>query len=125
HTLTETARFSTSPYANPYSLVLASGKLWFTTTSFGLAFVSSNLNGTGIAAGPTSPVSVLLSAGGSNNHLLAAAVYGVSTSISLFDVSTGAATAVSGPQGDPEGRTPCDLGDFSVSPSGAHVLFAS
>jgi uncharacterized repeat protein (TIGR02543 family) len=126
-TLTETTRFSTAPYANPYSLVIASGKLWFSGIG-GSGFVASaNLDGTGVAAsGITAGLPALLSAGGSNDHLLATAYYaGSPSSVSLYDVSSGSPAQVTGPQGDPEGQQPCALGDFSVSPSGANVLFAS
>ena len=93
-TLTETTRFSTAPYGNPYSLVIASGKLWFSGIG-GFGFVAkANLDGTGVAAsGITAGLPALLSAGGSNNHLLATAAYGVSPAgISLYDVSSGSPT---------------------------------
>src|SRR5215471_3122137 len=53
-TLTETKRFSTEPYANPYSLVIANGKLWFSCIDNGgigsNCVASANLDGTGLAA---------------------------------------------------------------------------
>jgi hypothetical protein len=127
-TLTETARFSTAPFTNPYSLVIAGGKLWFAGVAYPDYVASANLNGTGVASGSGIVIpgaAVQLAAGGASDQLLATSTTGVTpSSLALYDVSSGSASPLSGPASDP-GGTPCDLADFSVDPSGTHILFVS
>jgi hypothetical protein len=127
-TLTETTRFSTAPFASPYSLVIAGGKLWFAGLGSPGYAASAGLDGTGIAsaAGIVIPGdSVRLAAGGANDQLLATvnALYEPAR-LALYDVSSGSATPVQGPASDP-GGTPCEVADFSVNPAGTSILFAS
>jgi hypothetical protein len=95
-TLTETKRFSTEPYANPFSLVIASGKLWFSCIDNGgigsNCVASANLDGTGMAAANLQGISpagenTLLASGGSGNKLLAVSQLSVQPTVAVYDTS--------------------------------------
>ena len=126
-TLTETRRFSTAPYPNPTSLVIAAGKLWFSCADGNSGcLVSANLDGTGMAtpisAGANFPL--FLAAGGSNHHLLA---FGYSEdsppNLYVYDVSASTPSEVGyvfAPNGDSS-----DVADMTFDPSGSNLLLAT
>jgi hypothetical protein len=122
-TLTETKRFSTSPFSAPTGLVIAGGKLWFScreSYSSG-CLVAVNLDGTGMTSSSNGQP-LFLAAGGSNSHLLA---YGYTdgqpTPIEVYDVSGNTPTLVS--KNDDLSRAV--VRDMTFDPSGAHVLLAT
>ena len=125
-TLTETKRFSTAPYPDPKSLVIAGGKLWFSCNNDGQSgcLVSANLDGTGmatpIAAGG---LPLFLAAGGSNNHLLA---FGYSDdeppNLNVYDVSGSTPSLV---QSSFAPNNSAFTDDMTFDPSGAHLLLAT
>jgi hypothetical protein len=125
-TLTETKRFSTDPYPDPTSLVIAGGKLWFSCNDSGQGgcLVSANLDGTGMAT-PISatPLPLFLAAGGSNNHLLA---FGYSDdeppNLYVYDVSGSTPSLV---QNSFAPNNSAFTDDMTFDPSGAHLLLAT
>lgn len=124
-TLGETTRFSTAPYPDPLSLVIAGGKLWFSCANGNSGcLVSASLNGSGMAT-PISGVAfpLFLAAGGSNNHLLA---FGYSEdeppNLYVYDVS-GAAPSLVSKAFDPNSSS--DVSDMTFDPSGANLLLAT
>lgn len=130
-TLTETHRFSTSPYPNPSSLVIAGGKLWFSCfRSDGEGchgLVSANLDGSGMAPAP-SPVAgyffaTALTAGGPGNKYLAVGdSYQEPPDVDVYDVS-GATPAVVSHVHNPNGGS-AQVRDMAFSPTGANLLLA-
>lgn len=126
-TLKETARFSTAPFTGPYSVVIGGGKLWFAGLATPGYVATANLDGTNVAsaANISIPQPVQLAAGGASDNLLATGTNASEPAgVSLYDVSSGTASPLSGPAGDP-GGTPCELDDFNFDPTGTHLLFAS
>jgi len=116
-TLTETARFSTGSDTDPYSLVIAGGKLW----ASGVDNMSVNLDGTGLAK--TYTVGGLDLAASRDGNLIASTGPGVSPSgVNLFDVATATPLwlkSARGPNGSANGQ------DVAFDASGQNVLFAS
>jgi hypothetical protein len=130
-TLTETKRFSTSPYPNPSSLVIAGGKLWFSCfQSDGEGchgIISANLDGTGMAPAPAPVASYFfateLAAGGPGNKYLAAGdSYQEPPDVDVYNVSGATPTLVSHVH-DPDGGS-AEVRDMAFSPSGANLLLA-
>ncbi len=126
-TLAETARYSVAPLAYPESLVIAGGKLWFSNLNgYNAGYLASmDLDGSNLTH-QSLLASVQLSSGGAGNDLLATVQAGGGTS--LYDVSSGSASQVTGfyfPPGFPHG-SPCSApNDFSVDPLGDYFLYAS
>jgi hypothetical protein len=130
--LTEFHRFSTAPYPNPSSLVIAAGKLWFSCfQGDGEScpnIISANLNGTGMAPAP-SPISgwtfaTALAAGGSGNKYLAVAdSYGEPPYVAVYDVSGATPIQVS-KVWNPNGDT-AQVRDMTFDPKGANLLLAA
>jgi hypothetical protein len=125
-TLTETRRFSTAPYPDPTSLVIAGGKLWFSCAEGNSGcLVSANLDGTGMAT----PISragtfpLFLAAGGTNNHLLA---FGYSEdsppNLYVYDVSGSTPSLVSSAFAP---NNSSDVADMTFDPTGANLLLAA
>lgn len=126
-TLAETHRFSTAPYTEPSSLVIAGGKLWFSCFESG-CLVTANLDGTGLAAASgisgfsSSPA--WLTAGGSDNHLLALVDRGgLPPSVAVYDVSGDTPTLVSSVS-QLNGGSGGVMNQMTFDPSGAHLLAA-
>jgi hypothetical protein len=130
-TLTETKRFSTAPYPNPTSLVLAGGKLWFTCFQndgegcHGL--VEANPDGSDMAVAP-SPVAdyffatALASGGPGNKYVAVGDSYGEPPDVDVYDVSGSTPTLVSHVH-NPDGGS-AQVRDMAFSPSGANLLLA-
>lgn len=125
-TLTETTRFSTAPYPDPTSLVIAGKKLWFSCyqsdgTNCGDSIVSADLDGTN----QTEAISgwffaTVLAAGGTNDNLLAVAdTYQEPSAIRVYDVSGSSPTLVSSTAFDNE---PEFVDGMAFDPSGANLL---
>jgi hypothetical protein len=130
-TLTETKRFSTNPYPDPSSLVIAGGKLWFSCfqndgeNCHGL--VSVNLDGTGMAPAPAPITSYFfataLAAGGPGNKFLAAGdSYQSPPDVDVYDVSGATPTVVSHVH-NPNGGS-AEVRDMTFDPTGANLLLA-
>lgn len=129
-TLTETKRFSTAPYADPYSLVIAGGKVWFSCANGGSGcLASANLDGTGLAAGSIPEFSTsasLLAAGGSSNDLLALAVLDEEpVTVAVYDVSGSTPTLVSSTHDPSGGGGTGAVRDMKFDSTGAHLLLAT
>jgi hypothetical protein len=133
-TLTETSRFSTVPYSNPYNLVLAGGKLFFAcaggsgqncSSSSGSGIVSVNLDGSGMTASiPGWSFATMLAAGGPGNDLLAAGnSYDEPPTLSVYDVTTDPPSLIKSVW-DPGGDT-AQIADMTFDPSGTNLLLAS
>jgi len=125
-TLTETKRFSTAPFPDPTSLVIAGGKLWFSCAEGNSGcLVSANLDGTGMAT----PISgagnlpLFLAAGGTNKHLLA---FGYSEdsppNLYVYDVSGSTPSLVSNAFAP---NNSSDVADMTFDPTGANLLLAT
>jgi hypothetical protein len=134
-TLTETKRFSTSPYPNPTSLVIAGGKLWFScfqsngqgciaSDNFGY-IVSANLDGTGITNTISGwPFATVLASGGPGNKYLAISdTYQAPPNVDVWDVSGATPTLVSHIH-DPDGGT-AFVRQMAFDPSGANLLLTA
>jgi hypothetical protein len=130
-TLSETKRFSTAPYPDPSSLVIAGGKLWFSCfqgdgeNCHGL--VSANLDGTGMAPAPAPIASYFfataLAAGGPGSKYLAVGdSYQEPPDVDVYDVSGATPTLVSHVH-DPDGGS-AQVRDMTFDPTGAHLLLA-
>ena len=130
-TLTESKRFSTAPYPDPSSLVIAGGKLWFSCFQndgegcHGL--VSANLDGSNMAAAPAPIASYFfataLTAGGPGNKYLAVGdSYQEPPDVDVYDVSGATPTLVSHVH-DPDGGS-AQVRDMTFDPSGANLLLA-
>jgi hypothetical protein len=130
-TLTETKRFSTAPYPDPSSLVIAGGKLWFSCfqgdgeNCHGL--VSANLDGTGMAPAPAPIASYFfataLAAGGPGNKYLAVGdSYQEPPDVDVYDVSGTTPTVVSHVH-NPDGGS-AQIRDMTFDPTGANLLLA-
>ena len=125
-TLAETTRFSTGAFAEPSSLVIGGGKLWFSCTDSGNGCVASaNLNGTGITQQSLGGIgqTTALATGGAGHNLLAVGDTGGSPStVAVYDISGATPSLVSGPT-HPDGDC-SGLNDLALDPSGANVLLA-
>jgi hypothetical protein len=130
-TLTETKRFSTAPFADPSSLVIAGGKLWFSCVENGAGcVVSANLDGSGMTSvnldgDADGSASTALSVGGSNHNLLALGIrFETPTTVAVYDVSQNPPALVSSSDGGgcPDGGG--NLQDMTLDPSGANLLVA-
>lgn len=126
-TLTETHRFTTSPYASPSSLVIAGGKLWFSCMD-GISgcVASSNLDGTNIVKqnlGAAVDTTTALAAGGSNGSLLAVGdSYAEPPTVSVYNVTGPAPSQVSSVN-NPDGGS-AQVRDMAFTPTGANLLLA-
>jgi hypothetical protein len=130
-TLTETKRFSTSPYPDPSSLVVAGGKLWFTCFQndgegcHGL--IEANLDGSNMGAAPA-PVAnyffaTALTAGGPGNKYVAVGdSYGEPPDLDVYDVSGATPTLVSHVH-NPDGGS-AQVRDMTFDATGANLLLA-
>jgi hypothetical protein len=128
-TLTETSRFSTSPYTEPSSLVIAGGRLWFTCMIGADGCVASaGLDGSNLAEAniplsiPTAVNVTALASGGTNDHLLALTYidqpYPICT-FAVFDASSSPPSQVSSfsPQGS------CfAVADLTFGPAGSALF---
>ncbi len=99
-TLTETKRFSTSPYTDPSNLVIAGGKLWFSCVYDLIrgCVVSANLNGSGKAKADMIGIDAMtvLAAGGPTGNLLAlGSGYGEPSVVGVYEVAGTTPTLVS------------------------------
>lgn len=131
-TLTETARFSTAPYADPMDLVIAGGKLWFScyqdsgTNCGGSpgAIVSANLDGTHMQAAISGwTFATVLAAGGSSDALLAVAdTYEEPSAVVVYDVSGTTPRVVSSLPFD---KQPAFVKSMAFDPSGENLLLAA
>jgi hypothetical protein len=130
-TLAETKRFSTSPYPDPSSLVIAGGKLWFScfqNDGEGChGIVSADLDGSNMAQAPAPIASYFfataLTAGGSGNKYLAVGdSYQEPPDVDVYDVSGATPTVVSHVH-DPDGGS-AQVRDMTFDPSGANLLLA-
>jgi len=129
-TLTETTRFSTAPYSDPTNLVIANGKLWFSSTGTGnCCVVSANLDGTGMAAaslpdGVANPGEyTALAAGGAGGKLLAVGQLHSTgqTAVAVYDISQDPPALVSSTS-DADG---CYFADgMTMDPAGANLFLA-
>lgn len=130
-TLTETKRFSTTPYPDPSSLVIAGGKLWFTCFQndgegcHGL--IEADLDGGNMAPAPSPVASYFfatdLAAGGPGNKYVAVGdSYGEPPDLDVYDVSGASPTLVSHVH-DPNGGS-AQVRDMTFDPSGANILLA-
>lgn len=122
-TLTETKRFSTSPYPDPTSLVIAGGKLWFACHQDDGEgchdVVSANLDGSGMAVSITGWFfSTKLAAQG--NLLAVGEDYEAPPEVSVYDVSGSAPTLVKNARPDDS-----DVASMTFDPTGAHLLLAT
>lgn len=128
-TLAETKRFSTAPYADPSSLAIAGGKLWFSCFEGETGcLVSANLDGSDLAAASGisgfSTFPALLRAGGSNDHLLALADRGEEPpNVAVYDVSGTTPSLVSSVH-DPNGESSL-VNDMTFDSSGGNLLLAT
>jgi hypothetical protein len=130
--LTETKRFSTAPYPDPSSLVIAGGKIWFSCFQndgegcHGL--VSADLDGSNMAVAGA-PVAnwffaTTLTAGGPGNKYLAAAdTYQEPPDVDVYDVSGASPTLVSHIH-NPDGGTGF-VNDMAFDPTGANLLLTA
>jgi hypothetical protein len=129
-TLTETKRFSTAPYSDPTRLVIANGRLWFSSTGTGnCCVVSADLDGTGMATaslqdGVANPGEYTsLAAGGTGGKLLAVGqLYSTGqTAAAVYDISQDPPALVSSTS-DADG---CYYGeDLTMDPTGANLFLA-
>ena len=125
-TLTETRRFSTDPYPDPTSLVIAGGKLWFSCHQDDgegcHGIVSSNLDGSSMAVSISGWFfATKLAAGGSAGNLLAVGEdYEAPPEVSVYDVSGITPTLISNARPDDS-----DVASMTFDPTGAHLLLAT
>ncbi len=129
-TLTETARFSTSPFISPMFLVLAGGKVWFACENdLSPCVASMNLDGSGLAsAGIGSRQPVSLASGGTANDLLATADSDDEPpTLSIYDVSSGTPSLVHSQQNPASGGGSFDVVDQMAfdEPDGSNLLIAA
>jgi hypothetical protein len=123
-TLTETTRFSTSPYPDPTSVAVAGGKLWFSCfQSDGEGcIVSSNLDG----SNKTTPIpgfffaTTLASGGPSGNLLAIGETYEAPPQIQVYDVSGSTPSLVSSARPNDS-----DVASMTFDPSGTRLLLAT
>lgn len=128
-TLTETARFSTAPYPDPTSLVIAGNKLWFSCfqsdgTNCNGSVATANLNGTGVTSGISGWFfATVLASGGSGDNLLAVAdTYQEPSAVKVYDVSGSTPILVSSLAFSQE---PAFVNAMAFDPSGANLLLAA
>jgi hypothetical protein len=123
-TLTETKRFSTAPYPNPSSVVIAGGKLWFSCQNAQAGcLVSANLDGTGMTTPiPGRSAPLFLAAGGSDNHLLAFGDSQETPNLYVYDVSGNTPSLVSYSFAPNASGA---IADMTFEPSGSNLLLAS
>ncbi len=126
-TLTETRRFSTAPYPDPTSLVIAGGKLWFSCyqgdgEGCSNSIVSADLDGSNMAT----PISgfffaTMLASGGSTGNLLAIGEdYEAPPEVKVYDVSGTTPNLVSSARPDDS-----DVASMTFDPNGTHLLLAT
>jgi hypothetical protein len=128
-TLTETKRFSTAPYPDPTSLVIAGNKLWFSCfqndgTNCNGSVATANLNGTGVTTGISGWFfATVLASGGAGSNLLAVAdTYQEPSSVKVYNVSGSTPTLVSSLQFSQE---PAFVNAMAFDPSGANLFLAA
>ena len=126
-TLTETRRFSISPYTDPSDLVIAGGKLWFSCIYDLIrgCVVSANLDGSGKTKADLIGIDAMtvLAAGGTTGNLLAlGSGYGEPPAVGVYDVSGATPTLVSD-VGNPDGGS-AQVRDMTFDPTGANLLLA-
>jgi hypothetical protein len=127
-TLIETKRFSTAPYPNPTSLVIAGGKLWFSCyQSDGEGchgIVSADLDGTNMSAAISGWFfAAVLAAGGPGNDLLAVAdTYQEPSDVTVYNVSGSTPSQVSDLAFS---QRPAFVDDMAFDPSGQNLLLTA
>jgi hypothetical protein len=116
----ETTRFSTAPYPDPSSLVIAGGKLWFSCfQSDGEGcLVSAGLNGTGMTPVSGWPFATVLAANG--NLLAVADSYQSPPTVTVYNVSGATPSVVSTARPNDS-----DVASMTFAPSGANLLLAT
>jgi hypothetical protein len=127
-TLTETKRFTTAPYPDPTSLVIAGGKLWFSCYQDDgegcHGIVSADLDGTNMTAAISGWFfAAVLAAGGPGNNLLAVAdTYQEPSDVTVYDVSGSTPSQVSDLTFS---QRPAFVDDMAFDPSGENLLLTA